>query len=160
MPNSLACLREPPQSSNRVDLMGCINNPLVLTMVFSCLSESCLEKNLQQFPSSRYQWIAPSTLRIIGVSVRQSRNSGLSSHLALALMKLGCLIAIFALHREEQVLIISGGLTIHNLRDFPSFAEETAAPHYKEFDRAILEAVGEQDVCSIEPSRYYVSCQS
>lgn len=51
--------------------------------------------------------------------------------------------------REEQILIISGGLIVHNLRDFSAFAEETAGPHYKEFDRAVLEAAAEPDVSGL-----------
>ncbi|KAH8102741.1 Extradiol aromatic ring-opening dioxygenase [Cristinia sonorae] len=42
--------------------------------------------------------------------------------------------------REEGVLILSGGLTIHNLRDRQSFSESSAQPIYKEFDKAVLEA--------------------
>lgn len=48
--------------------------------------------------------------------------------------------------REEQVLILSGGLTIHNLRDFPSFSPASARPQYKEFDQAVLDAVTVSDV--------------
>jgi len=43
--------------------------------------------------------------------------------------------------REEGFLILSGGLTIHNLQDFPSFAESTAGPQYKEFNDAVLDAL-------------------
>ncbi|KAJ3556530.1 hypothetical protein NM688_g1979 [Phlebia brevispora] len=43
--------------------------------------------------------------------------------------------------REEQVLILSGGLTIHNLGDFSAFSESTANPLYKSFAQAILDAV-------------------
>jgi 4,5-DOPA dioxygenase extradiol len=44
--------------------------------------------------------------------------------------------------REEGILILSGGLTAHNLRDRSSFAPDTAHAVHKEFDRAIHEAVG------------------
>ena len=47
--------------------------------------------------------------------------------------------------REEGYLILSGGLTIHNLRDFSSFAESTAGPIYKEFNQAILDALSIPD---------------
>ncbi|KAF7975279.1 hypothetical protein HWV62_10030 [Athelia sp. TMB] len=47
--------------------------------------------------------------------------------------------------REEGYLILSGGLTIHNLRDFSSFAEATAGPIYKEFNQAILDALSTPD---------------
>lgn len=53
------------------------------------------------------------------------------------------------LHREEQILVLSGGLTIHNLRDFSCFAEDTAKPLYLDFDKAILEAVALTDVCTM-----------
>ncbi|KAG5645890.1 hypothetical protein DXG03_005037 [Asterophora parasitica] len=43
--------------------------------------------------------------------------------------------------RQEGILVISGGLTIHNLRDPASFSPDTAGAIYKEFDRAIIDAV-------------------
>ncbi|KAG6819608.1 hypothetical protein H0H93_010332 [Arthromyces matolae] len=43
--------------------------------------------------------------------------------------------------REEGILIISGGLTAHNLRDFTSFSPETCKPIHREFDKAIFDAV-------------------
>lgn len=48
--------------------------------------------------------------------------------------------------REEGILVLSGGLTAHNLRDFASFAPDTAKPLHKAFDSAILEAVSISDV--------------
>ncbi|KAF9472773.1 Extradiol ring-cleavage dioxygenase, class III enzyme, subunit B [Pholiota conissans] len=39
--------------------------------------------------------------------------------------------------REEGILILSGGLTAHNLGDRTSFAPDTARAVHKEFDRAI-----------------------
>ncbi|KIM49297.1 hypothetical protein M413DRAFT_60070 [Hebeloma cylindrosporum] len=44
--------------------------------------------------------------------------------------------------REEGILILSGGLTAHNLGDRSSFSPDTARPVHKEFDKAIHEAVG------------------
>ncbi|CAA7267936.1 unnamed protein product [Cyclocybe aegerita] len=43
--------------------------------------------------------------------------------------------------REEGILVLSGGLTAHNLRDRSSFSPETAKPIHKEFDAAIHKAI-------------------
>jgi aromatic ring-opening dioxygenase catalytic subunit (LigB family) len=48
--------------------------------------------------------------------------------------------------RQEGILILSGGLTIHNLRDRASFDEATASPLHKQFDQALLDAVSTIDV--------------
>ena len=42
--------------------------------------------------------------------------------------------------REEGVLVLSGGLTVHTFQDWSAFAETTAKPIYKEFSEAILDA--------------------
>ncbi|KAM6500676.1 Extradiol ring-cleavage dioxygenase, class III enzyme, subunit B [Amanita muscaria] len=47
--------------------------------------------------------------------------------------------------REEGILILSGGLGIHNLRDRGAFAASTARPIYHEFDKAVHEAVAISD---------------
>jgi aromatic ring-opening dioxygenase catalytic subunit (LigB family) len=56
--------------------------------------------------------------------------------------------------RQEGLLVLSGGLTIHNLRDFSSFSEAHAAEKYKVFDKAVLDAVTIQDVSAISPDPY------
>ncbi|KAF9036895.1 Extradiol aromatic ring-opening dioxygenase [Hymenopellis radicata] len=43
--------------------------------------------------------------------------------------------------QTEGILVLSGGLTIHNLRDMSSFAPESAKPVIKDFDKAVLDAV-------------------
>jgi len=43
--------------------------------------------------------------------------------------------------RREGILVVSGGLVVHNLRDFSSFAEKSAGGLVREFDRTILDAV-------------------
>jgi aromatic ring-opening dioxygenase catalytic subunit (LigB family) len=48
--------------------------------------------------------------------------------------------------RKEGVLILSGGLTVHNLRNMASFFEDTAGPLPKQFDQALLDAVSVTDV--------------
>ncbi|KAJ7867963.1 Extradiol ring-cleavage dioxygenase, class III enzyme, subunit B [Mycena leptocephala] len=43
--------------------------------------------------------------------------------------------------REEGILVLSGGLIIHNLRDRSSFAPHSAKPELREFDKAMLASV-------------------
>ncbi|KZT11441.1 Extradiol aromatic ring-opening dioxygenase [Laetiporus sulphureus 93-53] len=43
--------------------------------------------------------------------------------------------------RREGILVLSGGLLVHNLRDWSAFAEQSAKSVVKEFDKAILDAV-------------------
>jgi 4,5-DOPA dioxygenase extradiol len=43
--------------------------------------------------------------------------------------------------REEGILILSGGLTAHNLRDPSSFAPDTARDVHKQFDEEIYKAI-------------------
>ncbi|KAH9951285.1 Extradiol aromatic ring-opening dioxygenase [Amylocystis lapponica] len=47
--------------------------------------------------------------------------------------------------RTEGILVLSGGLLVHNLRDMTTMAEETAKPAVKQFDDAIHEAVTVSD---------------
>ncbi|KAJ7058097.1 Extradiol ring-cleavage dioxygenase class III enzyme subunit B [Mycena amicta] len=47
--------------------------------------------------------------------------------------------------RTENVLLLSGGLTMHNLRDITCMSPFTAKDVHKEFDRAIVDAVRVQD---------------
>ncbi|KAJ2931446.1 hypothetical protein H1R20_g5698, partial [Candolleomyces eurysporus] len=47
--------------------------------------------------------------------------------------------------REEGILVLSGGLTAHNLRDRSSFSPATAKPIHKEFDSAIHKAINIAD---------------
>ncbi|KAH9180351.1 Extradiol ring-cleavage dioxygenase class III enzyme subunit B [Lactarius sanguifluus] len=48
--------------------------------------------------------------------------------------------------REEGILILSGGLTTHNLRDWASFAPETASPPFHRFNDAVASAISVSDV--------------
>ncbi|KAJ7756848.1 Extradiol ring-cleavage dioxygenase, class III enzyme, subunit B [Mycena maculata] len=47
--------------------------------------------------------------------------------------------------REEGILILSGGLTVHNLRDPSSFAPQSAKPAHKEFDKALVASANVAD---------------
>jgi aromatic ring-opening dioxygenase catalytic subunit (LigB family) len=49
-------------------------------------------------------------------------------------------------HREEGILVLSGGLTAHNLRDRRSFTPTTATEAHKAFDSAIHSAIRVADV--------------
>ena len=51
--------------------------------------------------------------------------------------------------RYEGILILSGGLTIHNLRDRTCFDENNAADIYKQFDNAVIQAVQARDVSGL-----------
>lgn len=51
---------------------------------------------------------------------------------------------------EEGILILSGGLTVHNLRDPASFVPETANPLVHEFNDAVSSAISISDV-SVSP---------
>ena len=48
--------------------------------------------------------------------------------------------------RREGILVLSGGLTAHNLRDVASFAPQSAKPVHLEFNEAIHKAVAITDV--------------
>ena len=48
--------------------------------------------------------------------------------------------------RREGILILSGGLLVHNLRDMSSFSEVHANSLVKEFHQAILDAITIADV--------------
>ncbi|KAJ7646898.1 Extradiol ring-cleavage dioxygenase, class III enzyme, subunit B, partial [Roridomyces roridus] len=50
--------------------------------------------------------------------------------------------------REEGILVLSGGLTVHDLGDYGCFAPETAQPAHIDFDHAIVEAVKVENVRS------------
>ncbi|VDB94129.1 unnamed protein product [Peniophora sp. CBMAI 1063] len=47
--------------------------------------------------------------------------------------------------REEGILVISGGLTVHNLRDFGAFHPDTANQRARAFSDAVTEALPIQD---------------
>lgn len=50
--------------------------------------------------------------------------------------------------RSEGYLVLSGGLTVHTFRDWSAWSEDSAAPPYISFHKALLEAVQVQDPAS------------
>lgn len=48
--------------------------------------------------------------------------------------------------REEGILILAGGLTVHNLRDPRQFSEKAASPNVKMFDQAITVAASQSQL--------------
>jgi aromatic ring-opening dioxygenase catalytic subunit (LigB family) len=57
--------------------------------------------------------------------------------------------------REEGILVLSGGLTIHNLQDRSCFTPETANPLTREFNDAVSSAISLSDVSIPQP---HVNC--
>lgn len=47
--------------------------------------------------------------------------------------------------RAEGILVLSGGLVLHNLRDSESFAPQTARPQHHAFNDAVVAAAGVKD---------------
>ncbi|KAK7440216.1 hypothetical protein VKT23_017158 [Stygiomarasmius scandens] len=56
--------------------------------------------------------------------------------------------------RREQILVLSGGLPIHNLRDFASFHPSSAKPIHHSFHQAILDALMKSDPSSRKQALY------
>jgi hypothetical protein len=51
---------------------------------------------------------------------------------------------------SEDILILSGGLTYHNLGDFSGFVKQTAQPNHNAFHNAIISALQIEEVRSDE----------
>ncbi|KAJ3786009.1 hypothetical protein GGU10DRAFT_421022 [Lentinula aff. detonsa] len=69
--------------------------------------------------------------------------------------------------REENVLLLAGGLPIHNIQDFGSFTPDTAQPIYHSFHKAILDALQvsncprkEEGIDGFAPTSWIPSMQS
>jgi len=60
-------------------------------------------------------------------------------------------------HRDEGILVLSGGLTIHNLQDRTCFLPETANPLVREFNDAVSSAISVSDVSVIRQSVLYLA---
>jgi aromatic ring-opening dioxygenase catalytic subunit (LigB family) len=50
------------------------------------------------------------------------------------------------IHREEGILVLAGGLTIHNLRNMRLFSEAAAPTNVRDFDKAITVAASQPEV--------------
>ncbi|GJN92323.1 hypothetical protein Rhopal_005353-T1 [Rhodotorula paludigena] len=48
--------------------------------------------------------------------------------------------------RKEGVLVVAGGLTVHTFRDFSAFSPELAKPHFREWEKSIVDAVAVPEV--------------
>lgn len=51
------------------------------------------------------------------------------------------LTIILPWHRSEGYLVLSGGLTVHTFQDWSAWKEDTAAPPYVAFHKALVQAV-------------------
>ena len=60
-------------------------------------------------------------------------------------------------NRKEGILILSGGLTIHNLRDIESFTPETASLPFRQFNDAVTSAISVSDVSFFSNCRPCIS---
>lgn len=60
-----------------------------------------------------------------------------------------CFFCLIPHERSEGILLLSGGLTIHNLRDRSSFHETHSADIYRQFDNAVTQAVQVPDVSGL-----------
>ncbi|KAF4578575.1 hypothetical protein EYR36_000382 [Pleurotus pulmonarius] len=56
--------------------------------------------------------------------------------------------------RKENILVLSGGLTIHNLRDFSAFHPDTASAAYKSFDEALHKAMATPEPAKRQEAMY------
>ena len=59
-------------------------------------------------------------------------------------------LALLPVIREEGILILSGGLSVHNLRDRTSLVPETANSLVRDFNGAVSSAISISDV-SVPP---------
>jgi aromatic ring-opening dioxygenase catalytic subunit (LigB family) len=80
--------------------------------------------SLHMFPEQ------PFPLPIIEVSLDSSLDPDREIALGKALESL----------RDEGVLILSGGLSIHNMRDLKQFSPDTASEQVKDFERTVIKA--------------------
>ena len=60
-------------------------------------------------------------------------------------------------NRKEGILILSGGFTIHNLRDIESFTPETASLPIRQFNDAVTSAISVSDVSFLSSCRPRIS---
>ncbi|OJA14936.1 hypothetical protein AZE42_09382 [Rhizopogon vesiculosus] len=73
---------------------------------------------------------------IVQVSIESSTNPEQNWAVGKAVAKL----------REEGILVLAGGLTVHNLRDRKHFAEHQASPNVRDFEKAIPVAASQSEL--------------
>lgn len=89
---------------------------------------------------------------IVQASIDGSMSPERNWSLGKAISKLRCVPALMTdpgrspCHRGEGILVLSGGLTAHNLQDRTSLAPETASPLVREFNDAVSSAISLSDV--------------
>jgi aromatic ring-opening dioxygenase catalytic subunit (LigB family) len=73
-----------------------------------------------------------------------------------------CIMTVFEhgyierVYRNEGVLILSGGATIHNLGQLEGFNPEIASLPYHQFNDAVTSALSVSDVSSLQKSRPHI----
>lgn len=79
----------------------------------------------------------------IGRLVKPSMPCGMHPFFLASLSLFVCAILMLVLfgHRSEGYLVLSGGLTVHTFRDWSAWNEETAAPPYVAFHKALVQAI-------------------
>jgi aromatic ring-opening dioxygenase catalytic subunit (LigB family) len=89
---------------------------------------------------------------IVEASIDGSLSPERNWSLGKAIIRLRCVSTVtlrtplIPYRREEGILVLSGGLTVHNLQDFSCFNPETANPLIREFDDAVSSAISLSDV--------------
>ena len=112
---------------------------------------------------------------IVQASIDGSLNPESNWNLGKAIAKLRCVYSVLTTHqcffcprvftsyrhatshRDEGILVLSGGLTIHNLQDRTCFLPETANPLVREFNDAVSSAISVSDVSIIRQSVLYLA---
>jgi hypothetical protein len=108
------------------------------------LSSLCLETRSTTCLSFKYPLKGLVIQNRTGRSERPYQNLG--SYLALRSHLLRADTPASRIHREEGILILAGGLTVHNLHDRKQFSEKSASPDVTMLDQAITVAASKSQV--------------